>query len=75
MWKELTMTARELMYEIAARAKYLADARLNDLRIAVGTCDTPAASIREHRHRTRGDIIEEILIDEFEGAIDDSPEE
>ncbi len=31
-----------------------------------GTADTPSGAIRENAHRNRGDLIEEILIDEFE---------
>lgn len=60
------MTAVELLYKVAERAKALAEERIDMLRIHVGTQDTPAASIFEMRHRRRGEMIEEILTEEFE---------
>ena len=62
------MTAEELMHAIAARAKFWADQPLDHLRMQCGTANTPQGAIRENRWRRRGDLLEEILWDEFEGA-------
>ena len=61
-----TSSAVELMWAMAARARELAGRSINELRLAVGTADTPSAAIAESRHKDRGQLIEEILSEEFE---------
>ena len=52
---------------VAARAKALADEKIDYLRSAVASQEahTPHAIWMETKHRTKGDMIEEILMDEF----------
>lgn len=62
----------DLLYAIAKRARELVDETLPQLRVSAGFgCDTDAEAIAMNRHRKRGDLIEEILVEEFEIAADD----
>jgi hypothetical protein len=62
-------TVEDLLYAVAARAKVLAEDKVDNLRASVETAqETRAAAIAENRHKTKGDLIEEILIEEFEEA-------
>lgn len=58
-------TTNDLIYAIAARVKVLADQPLPELRYSVGTADTYWGAQRENAHKTRGELIEEILEEEF----------
>lgn len=58
--------AVDLMFAMAKRAGELANEPINALRISAGTQDTPSASIRELQHQNRGQLIEDLLIEEFE---------
>lgn len=64
-----------LMYSMASRAQVLADRPLLELRLAVATADTVGGAKAETRHRSRGDLMEEILIEEFEHRAADIEEE
>lgn len=55
----------ELVYKIAERAKVLADEPINDLRRCVSSGDNRSGIDADSRHRTRGHLLEEILVDEF----------
>lgn len=55
----------DLVYAVAVRVKALANATLPALRFQVGEADTWHGAQREGRGKTRGDLIEEILIEEF----------
>lgn len=59
-------TYNDLVYAVAKRARELGELKLPDLRVAAGYgCDTFAEAERMNRYRTRGDLIEEILTEEF----------
>lgn len=60
------MTCVDLVYSMAKRAKDLSDEKIDVLRVILGTQDTPRSAVRENRHRKRGEMIEEILVQEFE---------
>jgi hypothetical protein len=68
------MNTNDLVYKVAAKAKALADESLVLLRIQVASKDatTHYAMMKESMHRTRGDMIEEILCEEF---IEEFPKE
>ena len=51
---------------MAKRAKELAAKPINELRYSVGTADFPTAAIKESQHKKKGELIEEILTEEFE---------
>ena len=61
------MTTNDLVYKIAERAKVLANQSIRDLRLYVGGAneDTVTAALRAAARQNRGDLIEEILCDEF----------
>ena len=65
-------TRNSLIGDIAARAKVLADEKIDYLRRSVATenSNTEHAMWAESRHRSKGDMIEEILIEEFQTEID-----
>jgi hypothetical protein len=66
------MNTNDLVYKIAARVAVLATESLPELRYSVGTADTWNGAQRENRHKNRGELIEEILHDEF---IEEFPKE
>ncbi len=55
------MTAIELMYAMAKRARELSNENLPTLRYAVGTANTYHGAQAENRHKSRGELVEEIL--------------
>ena len=65
-------TRNSLIGDIAARAKFLADQKVDYLRRSVATenSNTDHAVWSESRHRTKGDMIEEILMEEFQTEFD-----
>ncbi len=65
-YAEVKMTEQmELLYKIAERAKFLADAPIDELRRCVSIGDNRSGIDGAARHRTRSDLLEEILVDEF----------
>lgn len=67
------MTTNDLVFKIAERAKILANKPINDLRAHLPSNQiTRAGVVAEYRHLSRGDLVEEILIDEF---IEEFPKE
>ena len=66
------MSTNDLVYKIAKRARELADQSLPELRYAVGTTDTWAGAQRDSSHLKRGELIEDILTEEF---IEEFPKE
>ena len=60
------MIAVNLLYKVAERTKELSGMTVNELRYRLGTADTYHGAIAEHKHKGRGELIEEILIEEFE---------
>jgi len=59
------MNVNDLVYKMAARARILADQKMVELKLTVGTADGVRAAIAESIGRSRGDLIEEILLEEF----------
>jgi hypothetical protein len=59
------VNTNDIIYEVAARAKELADKPIMELRIAVATENFLTGILRETKGRSRGDLMEEILTDEF----------
>lgn len=59
------MNTNDLVYKVAERARELANEPINMLRLAVGTSDFRTAAIKESKHLSRGELIEEILTEEF----------
>jgi hypothetical protein len=59
------LNTNDLVYKIAARAKDLANQKMPELRYANGTTDTFSGAQRECAHQSRGELIEEILLEEF----------
>lgn len=58
--------ANDLVCAVAKRAHELANKKLDNLRGVAGYgCDTEAEAVRLNKHRDRGDLIEEILTEEF----------
>lgn len=56
----------DLVYEVTKRVRELADRSIPELRSDAGYgCDTRAEAIRINRHKKRGDLIEEIILEEF----------
>ena len=59
-------TYNDLVFAIAQRAKDLADMKMPHLREANGfNCDTAHEAREKDKYKSRGDIIEEILTEEF----------
>ena len=54
-----------LVYKIAERAKFLSDQPIDYLRRMVSIEDNLSGIDSCTRHRSRGDLLEEILIEEF----------
>lgn len=62
---------RDLMYAIAKRAKELGDMKMPDLRYAAGFgCDTEYEAQQKSKGVSRGSLIEEILVEEFDPEFD-----
>ena len=59
------MNTNDLVYKVAARAKDLANQKMPELRYANGTADTWSGAQREGAHKSRGELVEEILLEEF----------
>lgn len=59
------MTHNDLVYKVSARARELANRPMPELRYAAGTADTWSGAQREHRFKKRGDLVEDILVEEF----------
>jgi len=56
----------DVVYAVAKRARELADKRMDELRLANGYgCNTPSEARAKDRYKSRGDIIEELLTEEF----------
>jgi hypothetical protein len=62
----IDLTAIDLMYKMAERARILSEKQIDALRLEVATAETWGGVLRETRGKTRGALIEEILTDEFE---------
>jgi hypothetical protein len=59
-------TYNDLVFAIAKRAKDLADMKMHHLRIENGfNCNTFHEAYEKDRYKSRGQIIEEILTEEF----------
>lgn len=55
-----------LVYEIAKRAKELSNMKMDVLRLAAGfNCSTEGQARTAGKYKTRGQLIEEILTEEF----------
>jgi hypothetical protein len=65
-------TRNSLIGDIAWRAKFLADLKIRDLwrYVASESSHTEHAMQTESKHRTKGDMIEEILMEEFQTEFD-----
>ena len=59
------MTRNELVYAVAEKAKHLANSTLPQLRYAAGNADTFGGAQRENKHKDRGELVEELLTEEF----------
>lgn len=58
--------ANDLVYAIAAKAKELGDKNMMLLRLNAGYgCETEAEALKQGKGKTRGQLIEEILVEEF----------
>lgn len=56
----------DLVYAVAKLARHLADMKMDELRERNGYgCNTFHEARRKDRYKTRGEIIEEILLEEF----------
>ena len=57
----------DVVYAIAERAKVLANQKIDELRRSVASQEahTEHAMWSESRHKSRGDMVEEILLEEF----------
>jgi hypothetical protein len=66
------MTTNDLVYKIAERAKVLSSISIDALRRVFGTADSLHAVRKETIGMSRGDLIEEVLLDEF---IEEHPKE
>lgn len=57
----------DFMYEMAKKAKQLGNMKIKELRSAAGyNCNTDNEAQRMNAYKDRGELIEEILIEEFE---------
>lgn len=56
---------KELVYKIAEQVKFLVDEPIDALRRKVSVGDNRSGIDPDTRHRTKGDIIEEIIIEDF----------
>ena len=62
---------RDLMYAIAKRAKELGDLKMPELRSAAGFgCNTDWEAQQKSQGCSRGELIEEILTEEFDPEFD-----
>lgn len=62
---------KDLMYKIAKRARELGEDTMDGLRLTAGyNCDTPGQAREMNRYKKRGELIEEILIEEFEYEVE-----
>ena len=61
------MNVNDIVYKVAESARVLADEKINYLRRSAASQEahTEHAVWMETRHKTRGEMIEEILTDEF----------
>jgi len=59
------VTTNDLVYKIAERTKELANKPIDELRLNLGTADFKTPAIAERRYSNRGELIEEILCNEF----------
>lgn len=60
------MNTNDLLFNIAKRARELSNLTMEELRAASGYgCDTRAEAIRIHAGKSRGELIEYNLIEEF----------
>jgi hypothetical protein len=61
------MTVLDFMYKMAARAKDLTSKPVDELRLSVAEhATTYHGAIGESQHMKKGDLVEAILIEEFE---------
>lgn len=66
-------TYNDLVYAVAKRAGELGSMKMDSLRIEAGyNCDTHTEAIRMNRYKTRGNLIEEVLTEEFVEEFDTS---
>lgn len=60
------MNTNDVLYKIAARAKTLGNMTMDQLRLMGGYgCETANQSREMHKGKTRGDLIEFNLVEEF----------
>jgi hypothetical protein len=60
------MNANDLLYAIAKRARDLCDKPVSYARLCYGTADTITGAIEESKGMSKGEVIEAVLIDEFD---------
>ena len=64
-------TRKDLVYAMAERARVLGDEPVRMLRLKVSTQDSITAALAETAHMSKSQLIEDILIEEFEGEMEE----
>lgn len=68
-------TWNDLMFAISARAKVLADFSMHDLRFLAGyNCETAYEAQQANKGKSRGELIDIILTEEFDPGPHHNPE-